>query len=161
MSEREPVVELSFRCGLMPVCLGAEQGAGELLVECQARGIKVHNAGIFASGLLVGGSTYKYGPAPPHIVERTQQWAKLAHDYNTTVRVREWRQLVSCPRRGTSSWGQYRIGKWPIKRHLRTIRPQSRGVKSKLELGACRRMELSTVVLSSSRGAAMTMNPLS
>jgi hypothetical protein len=27
------------------------------------------------------------------------------------------------------SAGLYRIGKWPIKRHLRTIRPQSRGVQ--------------------------------
>jgi hypothetical protein len=32
--------------------------------------------------------------------------------------------------------GLYRIGKWPIKRHLRTIRPQSRGVK-KVVLNGC------------------------
>ena len=42
----------------------------------------MHNAGIFASGLLVGGSHYKYAPAPPDIVERTERWRALAakHD---------------------------------------------------------------------------------
>ena len=40
------------------------QDGYELMLECQKRGIKVHNAGIFASGLLVGGSHYKYAPAP-------------------------------------------------------------------------------------------------
>jgi hypothetical protein len=33
------------------------------------------------------------------------------------------------------SWGQYRIGKWPIKRHLRTIKPQSRGVFKVILIG--------------------------
>ena len=36
----------------------------EVLMECQKQGIEVHNAGIFASGLLVGGSTLDYAPAP-------------------------------------------------------------------------------------------------
>jgi hypothetical protein len=39
------------------------------------------------------------------------------------------RQLVRCPHSGTiSSWGQYMIGKWPIKRHLRTTEPRSQNV---------------------------------
>ena len=66
--------------------LGGKQDAAELLVVCQERGIRVHNAGIFASGLLVGGDTYKYGPAPPHMVLKTKQWAQLAEEYKTTVR---------------------------------------------------------------------------
>lgn len=64
---------------------GGEQDAAELLLVCQERGIRVHNAGIFASGLLVGGNTYKYGPAPPHMVLKTKQWAELAEEYKTTV----------------------------------------------------------------------------
>lgn len=55
-----------------------DQDGYELLVECQNRGIKVHNAGIFASGLLVGGSHYKYAPAPPEVLDRRERWAALA-----------------------------------------------------------------------------------
>mmetsp|Transcript_31128 Transcript_31128/g.43144 ORF Transcript_31128/g.43144 Transcript_31128/m.43144 type:complete len:384 (-) Transcript_31128:370-1521(-) len=58
-----------------------DQNGAELLLECQRRGIQVHNAGIFASGLLVGGSTYKYGAAPPEIIRKTEEWGKLAAKY--------------------------------------------------------------------------------
>jgi hypothetical protein len=34
-----------------------------------------------------------------------------------------------CTRAREPPEGLYRIGKWPVKRHLRTIRPQSREVK--------------------------------
>merc|ERR1711879_1039611 len=43
------------------------------LLECQRRGIPVHLAGIFASGLLVGGSTYAYQIAPPDKVAKTEK----------------------------------------------------------------------------------------
>ena len=56
-----------------------------VLLECEHRGVKVHNAGIFASGLLVGGSHYKYGPAPPEIVERTERWKALAAKYGVPL----------------------------------------------------------------------------
>jgi D-threo-aldose 1-dehydrogenase len=55
-----------------------DQDGLDVLLECQARGIRVHNAGIFASGLLVGGSHYKYAPAPPEILARTERWRALA-----------------------------------------------------------------------------------
>lgn len=32
----------------------------ELLLECQERGIEVHMAGVYASGCLVGGSTFRF-----------------------------------------------------------------------------------------------------
>lgn len=32
--------------------------------ECAAKGIAVHNAGTFATGLLAGGYTFVYGDAP-------------------------------------------------------------------------------------------------
>jgi len=59
-----------------------DQDGADVLAECERRGVAVHNAGIFASGLLVGGSHYKYAPAPPDIVERTERWRALAakHD---------------------------------------------------------------------------------
>ena len=41
-----------------------DQDGYDVLLECQERGVRVHNAGVFASGLLVGGSHYKYGPLP-------------------------------------------------------------------------------------------------
>lgn len=57
----------------------------ELLQECQARGTKVANVGIFASGVLVGGSTYKYGPAPQWVLERKEAWKSLAEKYGFTL----------------------------------------------------------------------------
>ena len=39
---------------------------------------QVHNAGVFASGLLAGGSSYKYGEAPPEVRERARAWEELA-----------------------------------------------------------------------------------
>ena len=54
-----------------------QDGAG-LMALCQARGVKIHNAGIFASRLLVGGDHYKYEKAPPEILARREKWAALA-----------------------------------------------------------------------------------
>ena len=54
-----------------------QDGAG-LMALCQARGVKIHNAGIFASGLLVGGDHYKYEKAPPEILARREKWAALS-----------------------------------------------------------------------------------
>jgi D-threo-aldose 1-dehydrogenase len=36
-----------------------------------------HNAGIFNTGLLVGGFTFAYGVAPPEIVEKVRRWEDL------------------------------------------------------------------------------------
>ena len=59
-----------------------DQDGLEVLLECQARNIKVHNAGVFASGVLVGGSHYKYGPAPDEIKRRIEKWNVLARAYD-------------------------------------------------------------------------------
>jgi len=56
-----------------------------LLLECQARGIKVHNAGIFCSGLLAGGNTYKYREVPSEILDRTQRWRELAERFHVAL----------------------------------------------------------------------------
>eukprot|EP01052_Picozoa_sp_SAG31_P054508 SAG31_NODE_14548_length_800_cov_0.880171_3_plen_71_part_01 len=36
------------------------QDGMEVVKECTTQGITIHNAGVFCSGLLVGGSTYFY-----------------------------------------------------------------------------------------------------
>jgi len=62
-----------------------DQSGYELLLECQQRGVRVHNASIFASGLLAGGTTYQNKEAPPEILSRAQQWSALAAEYGTTL----------------------------------------------------------------------------
>ena len=53
-----------------------------VLEECQARGIRVHNAGTFATGLLAGGFTFVYAEAPEEMVEATQRWRELCDSYS-------------------------------------------------------------------------------
>jgi len=53
--------------------------------ECERRGVCVHVAGVFASGLLVGGSTYAYQQAPPAKVELAKQWAALAAEHSLSL----------------------------------------------------------------------------
>lgn len=48
------------------------------LLECEKRGIDVYIAGIYASGLLVGGATYAYIPAPQPMIEKAARWRDLA-----------------------------------------------------------------------------------
>jgi D-threo-aldose 1-dehydrogenase len=47
--------------------------AEELLPLCDERGIAVIAAGVFNSGVLAGGATYDYGPAPPDVLERVER----------------------------------------------------------------------------------------
>lgn len=44
--------------------------AEELFPECERRGIGILAAGAFNSGILAGGTTYDYAPAPPELLER-------------------------------------------------------------------------------------------
>merc|ERR1719414_2926457 len=62
-----------------------DQDGVELLQECQARGIGVTNVGIFASGVLVGGKTYKYGPIPPEVEAKVKAWQALADKHGLTL----------------------------------------------------------------------------
>jgi hypothetical protein len=47
--------------------------------------MRSHNAGIFNTGLLVGGVTYAYGVAPPEMVERVRQWEDLATAHGVSL----------------------------------------------------------------------------
>lgn len=64
-----------------------DQSGYDLLLECQRLGVKVHNASVFASGLLVGGSTYQNKAAPPDIQAKAARWESLARRYGSTLPV--------------------------------------------------------------------------
>lgn len=56
-----------------------------ILEECEHRGIAVHNAGVFATGFLVGGSNYLYDTPSPEIVAARDDWASLAKRYGCSL----------------------------------------------------------------------------
>ena len=58
-----------------------DQDGCELYKECEKRGMYIHNAGIYASGLLVGGSTYKYGPANEEVIAKKKAWEALCEEF--------------------------------------------------------------------------------
>ena len=57
----------------------------DLFLECQRRSVVVHNAGIFASGLLAGGTTYRYHQATAEQIERTERWTQLCDEYSVPL----------------------------------------------------------------------------
>ena len=60
-----------------------DQDGYELLVECQRKNIKVTNVGIFASGLLVGSSNYKYDSnIPDDVQDKLKKWRALANKHD-------------------------------------------------------------------------------
>lgn len=54
-------------------------------LECENHHIDVHVAGVFASGLLVGGTTYAYKTAPPEMVEKAARWRTLAEAHGVSL----------------------------------------------------------------------------
>jgi D-threo-aldose 1-dehydrogenase len=62
-----------------------QSAARELLPLCLERGVKVIAAGVFNSGLLAGGTTYDYAPAPPAIVERAREIAAVCERHGVAV----------------------------------------------------------------------------
>lgn len=57
------------------------------LVECEQRGVRIHNAGIFASGILVGGSTYRYQEATEPLRLKVREWSELCAAYDVPLPV--------------------------------------------------------------------------
>lgn len=56
-----------------------------VFLECERHGIPVHVAGVFASGLLVGGSTYAYKTAPKEVVEKADRWRTLSQKHGVSL----------------------------------------------------------------------------
>lgn len=67
------------------------QNALPLLEEAQARGIEIHMAGVFSSGLLAGGSTVyakgaDNGQAPSEeLIHRAEGWRRLAEEHGLAL----------------------------------------------------------------------------
>jgi len=62
-----------------------DQSGYELLLECEKRNITVINAGIFGSGLLWGGDTFRYSKASKENLNKVRSWKKLANKYNQSL----------------------------------------------------------------------------
>jgi D-threo-aldose 1-dehydrogenase len=54
------------------------QAGMPVMMECQRASVAVHVAGVFNTGLLVGGDTYAYAVAPDAMIERARGWGELA-----------------------------------------------------------------------------------
>lgn len=63
------------------------QDAYEVFVECEARGIAVHNAGVFAGGIIVGGTPTERMPyaITPEVEEKLKQWRNLADEFEVPL----------------------------------------------------------------------------
>ena len=48
------------------------------MLECQAQGVKVHVAGVYGAGVLVGHNTHNYVTADDEALALGQRWAELA-----------------------------------------------------------------------------------
>lgn len=62
-----------------------DQDGLSLLQECQARGVKVTNVGIFASGALWGSTHYKYDGIPVEVADKIKAWKALSEKYGFTL----------------------------------------------------------------------------
>ncbi len=61
------------------------QAGTPVMVECQRAGIAVHVAGVFNTGLLVGGDTYAYAKAPEPMIESARAWGTLAAKHGVSL----------------------------------------------------------------------------
>lgn len=67
----------------------ADREAGrELLPLCKERGVAVHAAGVFNSGILATGdpkAPYQYGPASPQVLERVSRIREICAQYDVAL----------------------------------------------------------------------------
>lgn len=61
------------------------QAGAPALRACHQHGVPVEIAGVYASGLLVGGDSYAYVPAPEDKLRKAKQWAELAQGYGFSL----------------------------------------------------------------------------
>ncbi|WP_208802987.1 aldo/keto reductase [Microbispora triticiradicis] len=57
----------------------------ELLPECARRGVAVVVGGVFNSGVLAGGGTYDYAAAPPEVLDRAREMARVCESYGVPL----------------------------------------------------------------------------
>ena len=76
----------SVDCVMLAGCWNLlDQSGHAALLECQRRGVHVHNAGVFGGGLLAGGGNYRYAAAPTEVIERARAWEKLAGEFKVPL----------------------------------------------------------------------------
>jgi D-threo-aldose 1-dehydrogenase len=63
-----------------------QRGLDELLPLCADRGVSVIAAGVFNSGVLAGGSTFDYGPAPAEVLARVEAVRAVCDRHGVPVR---------------------------------------------------------------------------
>jgi D-threo-aldose 1-dehydrogenase len=61
-------------------------GADELLPLCEQRGIAVIAGGVFNSGILAGGDTYNYAPAPGDVRSRVEELRETCARWDVPLR---------------------------------------------------------------------------
>jgi D-threo-aldose 1-dehydrogenase len=59
--------------------------ADELLPLCAERSIGILAGGVFNSGILAGGSTYDYAPAPPELLARRDELAATCERFGVPL----------------------------------------------------------------------------
>jgi D-threo-aldose 1-dehydrogenase len=63
-----------------------DHGCIGLLLECQKQNVRIHNVGVFASGLLWGGDHYMYdSDVPAEVKEKVARWTALAGKYELAL----------------------------------------------------------------------------
>ena len=55
------------------------------MLECQAQGVKVHVAGVYGAGVLVGHNTHNYVTADEEALALGQRWAELAAAHGVSL----------------------------------------------------------------------------
>ncbi len=68
-----------------------------LLPQCEARGVSVVVGGPYNSGLLAGGSTYNYEPAPAGLIARRDQLAAVCQRHGVDLRTAALQFCVAHP----------------------------------------------------------------
>lgn len=63
-----------------------QSAATELLPACAQRGTSVVIGGVYNSGLLAGGTTYNYAPAPHELLERVGLLERVCRDHGVPLR---------------------------------------------------------------------------
>jgi D-threo-aldose 1-dehydrogenase len=58
----------------------------DLLPACERRGTSVIIGGVYNSGLLAGGTTYDYAPAPPEMVGRVARLREVCEAHGVPLR---------------------------------------------------------------------------
>ncbi len=80
--------EADFDCFLVAgrYTLLEQPALDALFPACEERGIGVIAGGVFNSGLLAGGTTYNYAPAPSELIERAERLRTVCESHDVSLK---------------------------------------------------------------------------